>query len=145
MKKLAIILILFIAIKTNAQNGVIRNAISFYPLEKQIGWRGNLGKSYFTDVKAGMTISAIPFITFEMSRCKRIKLQPSNALYIGAGLTFDSFVPGAQMPFGFEFIPFTHIDNLSFIVEVSPKVTFGPINFLNTNMNAHIGCAYYLN
>jgi hypothetical protein len=118
-------------------------AVSLYPFENKLGYRSNLSKNYFTDIKAGLTFSTLPFLQFELSRNKRFVRKDIFNTYIGVGVTFDSYVPGVQLPIGFEIMPFKQLNNFCIITEVNPKITFGPANFLNTNLQGHLGMAYF--
>jgi hypothetical protein len=118
-------------------------ALSLYPLENKLGYRSNLSKNYFTDIKAGLTFSTLPFLQFELSRNKRVIQKDIFNTYIGLGITLDSYVPGVQLPIGFEISPLKQLNNFCVIMEVNPKITFGPTDFLNTNLQGHLGMAYF--
>lgn len=122
----------------------IKRGLALYPLQKQIGYRSNLTRQWFTDFKGGMTLSAIPFFVLELNRCKRFVNKEQVKVYAGLGLTFDSYIPGMQVPFGIEVVPIKQVNNLTVIAEVKPKMTFGPTNFLNVSFSPHIGLCYYL-
>jgi hypothetical protein len=121
-----------------------RKGLALYPLQKQIGYRSNLYRVWFTDFKGGITISALPFLTLELNRCKRFVRKEQVNVYAGIGVTFDSYIPGVQVPIGIEVIPIKQVNNLTVIAEVKPKMTFGPTNFLNVSFSPHIGICYYL-
>ena len=125
-------------------NPEIRRGLALYPFQKQIGYRSNLTRQWFTDFKGGMTISALPFLTLELNRCTRFVNKEQVKVYTGFGLTFDSYIPGVQVPIGIEAIPLKQMNQLSVIAEVKPKMTFGPTNFLNVSFSPHIGICYYL-
>ena len=118
-------------------------ALALYPLQKQLGYRSNLTRKWFTDFKGGMTFSALPFFVLELNRDCRFVNKENIKVYSGLGLTFDSYVPGIQVPFGMEVVPLEKIPQLSFIAEVKPKMTLGPTNFLNISFSPHVGIAYY--
>jgi hypothetical protein len=120
-----------------------QRALTLYPLSSQLGYRSNQQKKMFLDIKAGMTFSTLPFVQLAISGDKRWVNKEAVKMYSGLGITFDSFVPGVQFPIGVEFFPVERIDNLSVIIETNPKITFGPTNFLNTNIQGNIGLAYY--
>jgi hypothetical protein len=121
----------------------IYKALAFYPLQKQLGYRSNLTKKWFSDFKGGMTFSALPFFVLEYNRNCRFVNANKVKVYSGIGITLDSYVPGLQVPFGIELVPIATVAQLSFIAEVKPKVSFGPSNFLNTSFSPHVGLAYY--
>lgn len=122
----------------------IRKALVVYPLEKQLGYRSNLTRQWFTDIRAGLTFSKLPFITFELNRNKRFVNKEKVKVYTGIGLTLDSYIPGMQIPFGIEVIPLHDVKQLSLVAEVAPKVTLGPTNFFNVVFSPHLGVCYYL-
>lgn len=122
----------------------IIKGFAIYPLQKQIGYRSNLTKKWFSDFKGGMTYSALPFFVLEFNRNCRFVNNPKVKVYSGIGITFDSYIPGLQVPLGIEFIPLADVKQLSIIVEAKPKISLGPTNFLNISFSPHIGVAYYL-
>jgi hypothetical protein len=122
----------------------IVKGLTLFPIEKQIGYRSNLNKKWFTDFKGGMTYSALPFFVLEINRCRRFVMTQSVNVYSGVGLTFDSYVPGIQCPIGMEVVPLKDVPHLSVIAEVAPKMTFGPTNFLNITFSPHVGLCYYM-
>lgn len=121
-----------------------RNGLALYPFQKQIGYRGNLNRKWFSDFKGGMTFSALPFFILEYNRNHRFVNKENVKVYSGIGITLDSYVPGIQIPIGMEFIPVAAAGPLSVIVEVKPKISLGPTNFLNFSFSPHLGIAYYL-
>ncbi len=143
------LVVLFISLSTRAQDTLplplpkIRKALCLYPIQKQLGYRSNLHQKWFTDFKGGMTFSALPFFTLEINRNKRFVNKEQVKVYTGIGLTFDSFVPGVQVPFGMELVPLEKCQQLSIIAEVKPKMSLGPVNFVNISFSPHIGIAYY--
>jgi hypothetical protein len=122
----------------------IYKGLVIYPFQKQIGYRSNLTKTWFSDFKGGMTFSALPFFVLEYNRNRRFVNTQKVKVYAGIGVTFDSYVPGIQSPIGIEFIPIQDVARLSIIAEVAPKLTLGPTNFMNISFSPHIGIAYYL-
>lgn len=122
----------------------IIKGFAIYPFQKQIGYRSNLTKKWFSDFKGGMTFSALPFFVLEFNRNYRFVNKNKVKVYTGLGLTFDSYIPGVQVPFGIEFIPLNDVTQLSIIAETKPKITFGPTNFLNISFSPHLGVIYYL-
>jgi len=121
-----------------------RNGLALYPFQKQIGYRGNLNRKWFSDFKGGMTFSALPFFILEYNLNGRFVNKEKVKVYSGIGITLDSYVPGVQVPIGIEFIPVTEMGPLSVIFEVKPKISLGPTNFLNFSFSPHVGIAYYL-
>lgn len=145
-------MILFLSLKaqdstvyknSNFEATKIVKGFVIYPLQKQIGYRSNLTKKWFSDFKGGMTYSALPFFVLEFNRDCRFINTNKVKVYSGIGLTFDSYVPGLQVPLGIEFIPLADVKQLSIIVEAKPKMSLGPTNFLNISFSPHIGVAYY--
>ncbi len=121
----------------------IYKALALYPIQKQLGYRSNLTRKWFTDFKGGMTFSALPFFVLELNRNCRFVNKENVSVYSGIGVTFDSYVPGMQVPFGIEVAPLEKLKQLSVIAEVKPKLSFGPTNFLNISFSPHLGIAYY--
>jgi hypothetical protein len=152
MKLLFFSVLLVLGLSANAQENPpsnnsqseIRKGFAVYPLEKQIGYRSNLTRKWFTDFKGGMTYSALPFFVLELNRNRRFVNTDRVKVYSGLGLTLDSYVPGVQVPLGIEFIPLADVKQLSIIAEAKPKISLGPTNFLNISFSPHIGVAYYL-
>ena len=129
--------------KPQTIESIIKKGLTIYPLQKQIGYRSNLTKKWFTDFKGGMTFSALPFFILELNRNRRFVNLDRVKVYSGIGVTLDSYIPGIQVPLGIEFIPLSDVKQLSIIAEVKPKITLGPTNFLNISFSPHIGVAYY--
>ena len=129
---------------SNGLDSKFIKGFSVYPLEKQIGYRSNLTRKWFTDFKGGMTFSALPFFVLELNRNYRFVNTNRVKVYTGIGLTLDSYVPGVEVPLGIEFIPLADVKQLSIIAETQPKISLGPTNFLNISFSPHIGVAYYL-
>ena len=121
-----------------------RKGLALYPFQKQIGYRSNLNRKWFSDFKGGMTFSALPFFVLEFNRNARFVNKEKVKAYSGIGITLDSYVPGIQVPVGIECIPLEGVGALSIIFEVKPKISLGPTNFLNFSFSPHIGVAYYL-
>jgi hypothetical protein len=142
LKQSLFALMLLCSISAEAQEEYKR-ALCLYPLNQQIAWRGNNYRKFFSDFKVGMTFSTLPFFTLEYNRCRRFIQQDQFSNYLGLGITLDSYVPGVQIPIGFEIVPLQQMPRFSLITELNPKITFGPTNFLNINLNGHIGVAYY--
>jgi len=130
--------------KANYEAIKVVKGFTIYPLQKQIGYRSNLTQKWFSDFKGGMTYSALPFFVLEFNRNFRFVNNPKVKVYSGIGITFDSYVPGLQVPLGIEFIPIADVKQLSIIVEAKPKISLGPTNFLNISFSPHLGVAYYL-
>ncbi|HEU4719113.1 MAG TPA: hypothetical protein VFU15_14815 [Bacteroidia bacterium] len=146
MKRTAIVLLLLFTagiLPAQKDSTGLRKALTLYPLQKQIGYRSNFTRKWFFDFKGGVTYSTLPFFNLEFNAARRMVITGKTAVYCGIGLTLDSYVPGVQVPFGIETHPFSDIAQLGFIAEVSPKMTFGPTNFLNVAMPGHFGVAWY--
>ena len=151
MKKKIIPLLILLALfhKSLAQDTTkqvpvrIYRALALYPFEKQLGYRSNLTRKWFSDFKGGMTFSALPFFVLELNRNFRYVNKEKIKVYSGIGITLDSYVPGIQVPLGIELIPFTGLQQLTVIVEVKPKLSVGPTNFVNISLSPHLGLAYY--
>ena len=126
------------------QKKTIKSGFQIYPLQQQIGWRGNLTKKSFWDFKGGLTLSELPFFVLELNYCRRFVNRSNVKVYWGGGITFDSYVPGIQIPFGIEFCPLQTLEQLTIIAEVSPKMSFGPVNFMNIAFSPHTGLCYYM-
>lgn len=122
----------------------ITKGFAVYPFEKQLGYRSNLNKKWFTDFKGGMTFSALPFFILELNRNRRFVNTNRVKVYSGIGITLDSYVPGIQVPLGIEFVPIADIKQLTIIAETKPKISLGPTNFLNVSFSPHMGVVYYL-
>lgn len=154
LKKIILALAVSIAVYAKAQESAtvtpvaseqkITKGFVIYPFEKQLGYRSNLNKKWFSDFKGGMTFSALPFFTLEFNRNKRFVNTDRVKVYTGIGVTLDSYVPGVQVPFGIEFIPIANVKQLTIIAETKPKISLGPTNFLNISFSPHVGVAYYL-
>ncbi len=128
---------------SNITEAKIIKGFVIYPIQKQIGYRSNLTEKWFSDFKGGMTFSALPFFVLEFNRNCRFVNTNKVKVYTGIGVTFDSYIPGLQMPLGIEFIPLADVKQLSIIVEAKPKMSLGPTNFLNISFSPHVGVAYY--
>ncbi len=155
LKSISFSLLMIIYLSLNAQDSTsyvsrknevskITKGFAIYPFQKQIGYRSNLTEKWFSDFKGGMTFSALPFFVLEFNRNYRFVNTNKVKVYTGIGLTFDSYIPGIQLPLGIEFVPLADVKQLSIIVETKPKMTFGPTNFLNISFSPHLGVAYYL-
>jgi len=76
--------------------------------------------------------------------CKRFVNKPRTKVYWGVGFTVEEFVAGIQFPFGLEFSPVVTQRQLTFMVELAPRLSFSQSYFVNIQFFSHLGACYYL-
>lgn len=124
-----------------------QRAISIYPLEGKLGYRSNLNKRAFWDLKAGAFIGGATVFApdVEWSRIwrKRSMLESNVRMYAGVGASWNFIVPGVIVPIGLELILKPISPNLTLIAEANPRFDLFGTGAFQIGFKGHFGLAYH--
>ena len=124
-----------------------QHGLAVYPLEASLGYRSNLDKRGFWDLKAGGYVGgAFPVtVDVEMSRIWRNKsgLDQPVRVYGGLGLSLFGIVPGLVVPVGIEVKPLQNFQRLVFIADASPRFDLYGEGAFQLGFRGHVGLAYH--
>lgn len=126
------------------EDTTFKRGFQIHPFQQQLGFRSNLDKKVFLDFKGGLAFTALPYLTLELNLCKRFINKPRTKVYWGIGATLDEFIAGIQFPLGIEFSPIDTQRQLTFILELAPRLSYSQSYFVNIQFYPHVGACYYL-
>lgn len=143
MKRIVFLILIFASAKAaTAQHG-----LAVYPFENKLGYRSNLNKRGFWDLKAGGYLGGATVLTpdVEINRIWRKKshLDSNVRFYSGFGLSFFFIVPGVVVPIGIEAKLTAISPRLVLIAEANPRFDLFGTGVFQASLRGHFGIAYH--
>ncbi len=124
-----------------------QTGLGIYPFENKLGYRSNLNKRGFWDLKAGGYLGGATLITpdVEFSRIWRRKsmLDSSVRVYSGVGMSFFFIVPGVVVPIGIEARLKPISPNLVLVAEACPRFDLFGTGVFQASIKGHFGVVYH--
>lgn len=144
MKKLALLFIIIIGLKTNSVSAQM--GVSYYPIQSIISINSDTEKMFWADLRME-TNTFISNVNFELNGFYNFKRKENINYYIGLGINVNPFYSleglsatnGYLLPLGCRIKPFSKIRNIQLAFEIAPYLN---PDFEGGQIRSLLGIAY---